>query len=764
MRLSTLLPLSLLLALPAWASVESDLAEIGEATGEIVDAADSLDHQIAPGRAHMSRNDAIASFEDNLYLLMLGKNRQAAEGFFGLVTTGALQDPSLHRDAEWHLAEALYGMGNLVTAEARFRVIAEDAQHPFRDDAVRRLLELYAETNNATRFYEVYESEIVQGRVKPTSLITYTVARSFYKQDDFEKARQYFEDVGEGTSHHSRARYFLGVMAIREGRLADAERFFTEAAADSVESADQRDALDMSKLALARLAYERDDFVTATDHYTAIAGDSKYLADVLYETVWTFVKQEHYDEALQAVDLFLLAYPEHQYTGELRVVQGHLHMGCAQSPDKCRTLGFGDASEGDSFDKALASYETIVLDYTPIRDRFGSLARSQDEPKLYFEQVLALDGDETAEGIPEFALAMMRDDVLLHSALQAYLAIEQQRRDLEECEAMINEIEAVLGSDVGLGGYEGARYKALVNRTRAVQEQVALLGVEAKWLEGQGANTSRYATELAELGEMSQNAGERIEEATEEKAEFDKAVGGLRAEIAQVEGDVAAAEAQLESLRATLADNRKLSQADRARYTAESATVEEQLGKDRVRLGELRVELTAMQAPKPGEKANPAEVLGDAIAKLRKNYEALRPDPNAATAKRIDDLHGQLMGAQAKFVDVQGRLQGLAASELSRIRERFEAETREVAGERADLETLSGDADRVSVALTREGFQRMEAFFSDSVLKADMGIIDVYWARKLELADERERVQDERNALMAELSKRFELIRQKMEQ
>jgi hypothetical protein len=68
------------------------------------------------------------------------------------------------------------------------------------------------------------------------------------------------------------------------------------------------------------------------------------------------------------------------------------------------------------------------------------------------------------------------------------------------------------------------------------------------------------------------------------------------------------------------------------------------------------------------------------------------------------------------------------------------------------------------VALTREGFERMESFFAESVLKADTGIVDVYWARKLELADERERVQQERNDLVAELNRRFELIRQKMEQ
>ena len=68
------------------------------------------------------------------------------------------------------------------------------------------------------------------------------------------------------------------------------------------------------------------------------------------------------------------------------------------------------------------------------------------------------------------------------------------------------------------------------------------------------------------------------------------------------------------------------------------------------------------------------------------------------------------------------------------------------------------------MSLTRSGFARMEDFFADSVLKAEMGIIDVYWARKLEIADQRERIQDERNMLVAELERRFAIIRQKMEQ
>jgi len=757
-------PLGVLLAMPAWASVETDLAEIGASTSDLVEAANALDHQVAPGRAHMSREDAIIAFEDNLYLLLIGKYRPAAEGFFGLVTTGALQDPGLHRDAEWHLAESLYGMGNIVTAEARFRLIAEDPQHAFRADAVRRLLEIYAETNDAKRFYEVYESEVVQGRVKPTPLITYTVARSFYKQSEFDKATSYFTDVPEGSSHHSRARYFLGVMAVRGNRLADAERFFQESADDSVESPEQRKTHDLALLALARLAYEREDYVVSTDFYQQIAGDSDYLADVLYETVWTFIKQDHFDEALQAVELFLLAFPEHQYTGELKVVEGHLHMGCGQDTSRCRNLSLIDSDEGDSYDRALASYEAIVLDYAPIRDHFGDIQSKPDEPKRYFDEVLVAGDKSLASDIPDFALAMMRDDVALSAAIELHQALLQEQKDLEECETMINELEVVLSSDASLGGYQRARYKAMVSQTRAVQQQVALLAIEAAWLDREGANVSRYASELANIGELASRAGNRIQEASEAKDAHDKRLAELRTEISGIEAAVLSAETTLDNLRTLLAGDAVISEEDRARYSSESEQVEASLAADRKQLGELRVELSAMKPPDDGGASGSEDELVADITSLRKSYEALRPDPNAATARRIDELHEQLSDAGVRFEAVRGRLAGLAGSEIGRIRERFEAEVVEVSSERRDLEDYSVGADSVAISLTREGLQRMQTFFAESVVKADLGIIDVYWARKLEIADERERVQKDRNMMVAELNRRFELIRQKMEQ
>ena len=100
--------------------------------------------------------------------------------------------------------------------------------------------------------------------------------------------------------------------------------------------------------------------------------------------------------------------------------------------------------------------------------------------------------------------------------------------------------------------------------------------------------------------------------------------------------------------------------------------------------------------------------------------------------------------------------------ELGRIRDRFDVEVANVERQRGELAETLTSAEAVSIALTRSGFGRLEDFFAASVLRADVGIVDVYWAQKVEVSDEKTRVIEERNELRDQISRRFELIEQKL--
>ena len=130
----------------ALAGAAEDLTELSSDADQLDAVARGIDRRVGSGGgAEMSLEQAKERFETYLFYMIIGRNEEAAEGFFGLVTTGALTNPAMHMDAEWYLAESLYGMGNTVTAQARYKLIAEDTTHPFRPEAVRRLLQVYAE-------------------------------------------------------------------------------------------------------------------------------------------------------------------------------------------------------------------------------------------------------------------------------------------------------------------------------------------------------------------------------------------------------------------------------------------------------------------------------------------------------------------------------------------------------------------------------------------------------------------------------------------
>ena len=153
--LRTLVALVALAAWPAFGAKVKPEDRLGDLSGQVdsvTAAVESLERQVAPGRGFITEQDAVRRYEDCVYLFLVGDYAMAAEGFFSLVTLAALADAGLHRDAEWYLAESLFEMGNTSTAEARYLVIAEDPTHPFRDDGVRRLLELYAVTGQSDQF------------------------------------------------------------------------------------------------------------------------------------------------------------------------------------------------------------------------------------------------------------------------------------------------------------------------------------------------------------------------------------------------------------------------------------------------------------------------------------------------------------------------------------------------------------------------------------------------------------------------------------
>ncbi len=641
------LAVSLLLGAPAFAAekLEPDLARATERVGVVSDRATRLLRAIAPGRAFPLRGEAaIQRYMDCVTFEMLGEHEEAASGLFTLVTTGVLVDAGLHQDAEWSLAESLFNGGNVETAEVRLEGMLADAGHPFRPEAVRTLLEILARQRRTEEFYQLYQQEIASGKVRATDAIIYSVGRSFWIQGTFSRkdAAAQFARLQPESRFYSRAQYFLGTIHTADGDLASAIPVFENVTKLPIAGTEDRKLHDLAILALGRIYYERGDFLQATTWYNQISGDSPLLDRALYELSWTYIKQSKNADALKAIDIYLLSFPNGDGAAELKVVQGQLNM------------------MEQTWDQALVAFDQVVTEYTPVKEQLGALARSTEDHDTYFARVVAI-GEGTATDIPEYARTLILADKELGQAIHLFTELEDQRRDIEYSEALIAELE------------------------------VALSGAEAM--------------------------------------------------------DLAATQAEIEAVQAEC-------QAQRQNLFALEEEWLGSIGASNQAIQDLRRRRTAM--PAVGDPA--------AIRSIRADYAVLRKGRTSVVPTRLDGLHGTLDRAESELADSKLRLTSPDVEDIGRLRAVFDQEVLNVAGERADRQVTLGRAQTVSVALTREGFGRLEDLFGRSVLAADTGIVDVYWGEKIQTVDSKEELQLQKVDVLADIDRRFDLIRQKMGQ
>ncbi len=735
------------------ADVGPDLDAIDEVVDTLLRRSKALEDQLAPGSGYVTEEIATRRYEDYVYLHLIGQNAEAAEGFFALVTTGSLGDSGMHRDAEWYLADSLYQMGNLTTAELRFQSIVDQPGHPFRDDAVRQILEIYAISGRTADFTALYEREVLRGRVAATDVVLYSLGKSFWAQGEVDSARDQFVQIPEDSDFYGRARYFLGTLDVHEGKVRPSLAHFKAASEVSIETADDQRVHDLSLLAGGRVLFELGEFQNAAATYELISGESEYNADKLYELVWCYIQQEKWKEALRAVEIFLIAYPEHAYSAQLKLVEGHLHVSKTE------------------FDSALAAYENVLGEYKPIRDYFGSLTDAED-PTVYLKQFTG-DGSFQTLRLPEFAVSKMLEDPDLARAVAILTEISQQESDIAESEQLIRELGPILAQGQGLGGFEQMRYDAVLVANQAAEQSLMLLETEETWLyqelpDGQHRKVDPLQDRRLALIGQARDSAYRLEEAREAVERHNLSVRRVRRDTSDVIAVATAHLAAILEIRALLDDpNVKVHGKMREIVEDDLAYLEGELIAASQQLEALDTELGNLTPPKDSRRivrsAKPIGNLLEEIQRLRHDYADLRPGNRlAVTSERVDGLHHSLNAIHERLQKVAAGLTEVEASEMEVLRARFEHEVAEVASQKAALASSLENTEVVSADLTRDGFGRLADFFTESLLKADMGIVDVYWAQKLATVDEIDRVKDEKQALVDELERRFALIQQKL--
>jgi tetratricopeptide (TPR) repeat protein len=729
---------------------------------EIEGRMDRLSLDFTQRRGLIGAAEARQRYEDAVYSYLIGEYETAAITFFALVESEALITEELDLDSEWYLAECLFEMNNYVTAiDAYEHIVDTGASHPFFVDAVRRQLEVYGLTQDSENFQDLYRRYILSGLVSPTDQIKYTVAKSFYRQGprSYARAKGLFSELLPDSLYFSRARYFMGTIMAAEGDLQAARAEFEKAAEVEPSTSTTREVQQLAWLAQGRLSYELGDYLAATGHYQKLDSSSDYYADQLYELVWTYIKQENWIEALTAIEIFLIAYPEHRYTMQLQITQGHLHM------------------KESSFEKALVSYESVVDTFTPVQETLDILESERDSAAQLFQRMSTDEAFDNSISLPAFAVDMLVEGPNMSRAVTVNQELFRQRSAIDYTQKLMDEVQdALTGSGESIGTFSRGRAGLDSVRERTLGARSKVLHVELDYLLENAPE--RYVPELRTI----QDRFLLLASATEDVQGAESAgVDAYRTYLDQVrEVQTMAFEAQQLTVRLT-ADaaalrrqmrQKTLSEADTARVNQLLAEVTDELTAASERLERLQSETTRRQVMRTAPKnTNNSSSQLDLIAR---DYEKLhrqlatywqRTDASdrIALQTQANETWTRLAVIDGSAERVRIRLEQTEGQEIALLRQRLIEEQGRVGSIDTSLVSATGDAGELAALITQEEFGRLKAEFSDTIMRADVGIVDVYWIRKTEVSDESERLRIERADQEAELRKRFEVIHQKLE-
>lgn len=716
--------------------------------------------------------EARERYEDALYLYLVKDYEAAATSFYILVQSRALGNMDLARDSEWYLAECLFELGNYRTAEEAYRSIAEKgAQHPYFPDAIRRLLEVYAILGDVERFDRYYNDFIVTGKVPATELINYTLAKSFYRRGEFNRSKAMFESLPASSPYYGRSRYFLGVLMIREKNYAQAIEEYQKVQAIVPSDPDQQQILELSQLALARLYYETGKFEEANTWYGKIGETSPYFADKLYESVWTYVKQanqagegegtvQHWQDALDRVGIFLLAFPEHRYTASLKILQGHLHMKLA------------------SYEDARVAYERVVEEYTPLVARLDAVSGPEQLRRLLEG---ASGGDAgVSEKLPPFAMGALLSDDSVARAAHAWRAVEEQKAELAESESIVKDLELALsgGSNV-LGGFAAARQEIAAIRGAGLSMRDRLLDAEATWLRSRVPSQSKAEIQqiqkdrvaaLASVTAIDASAevsSDRVQVYEEQVREVQQRAFRLTQVAQETKALAASTMDQVGQSKLSIAEQDRI----RAEIVAQQKELEIVLGDLASLQGEVVRRQVMRTVDQPVVATEADDGRRDAVVRryeeLRRKLQTYRgqvSDPEAAAFyAQADRVWASVDALEASTADTSHVVSAAESREIGAIRTRLAREAQRVVELRRDVERGSADAEAVALQAVRSGVRTLEAEFREDVLEADKGIVDVYWLKKSAASDQMTELGEEQARLLRELDDQFRIVRENLE-
>jgi tetratricopeptide (TPR) repeat protein len=642
-------------------------------------------------------------------------------------------------EALFLLGESLFLAGDYLGARKRYAEVIDRSSDPafsaFLQMALSRLIEIAIHTRD---FREVdgYFSRLEALPSASLSVTTaYFRAKYLYNravpiddvlnappdatirgvdQGGLERARKGFIAIPDGTEFSLRSKYFAGTIHTLRGEYLDAIAAFHGVLGHEPANEHERQAVELTYLSLGRLYYETEQLEQAIEAYRAIEQDSEHFDEALYELAWTYIRLGDAIQAERALEVLSVAAPDSALNADGKVLRGDL------------------LARTGRYDEAEVVFDEVRETFGPIRDELARKRQEHPDLHAYFRKVVRenLDHFDIDDFLPESARRWIELEGDYERALEVLADLSEAQQLVRETDELAQRITAALSAPNRVSVFSDLRRqreRTTGLRNRAARARGTLINSEARARGTRQGEVARIRSRRQELQaavmKMPTETEDFIDRDFEQLKEYrlaERDLQGLRVEILGLEARIVASRTGLASVDPGKVDPNALrEQIDQ--HEIEIKQHEEQLTWIRRRLEVGRLHVGVGDKRYQADDAERAKFMA-LVARERELAGSGGRAYNAAFS-RVAAVERQLDQRDAEVAAmVRRRVSGMLTV--------VDEETANLVRYRVALRSLEGETEDVVGAITYLNFNRVHDRFYDLVLRADLGKIDVSWARR----------------------------------
>ena len=740
-------------------AISSDLAKIEGEVGTLDTSAADLERKYKAAPAETFQHSVQRRLMDAMLLYEFKSYDKAVVLFAELVRIPEFKSNRDYWQVVFYLAESLYKLGNRNSAATYFGSIVDGNVPALAQPALGYLLDIAMSTRNfalLNRYYRVLDAIPAAQR---SSALVYEYGKALYFQGGLDDAAVEFSRLQPGDPYRARAQYYVGVIRSRKGDFANALSAFRGAleAAKGSDADEDRAVRDMANLGLGRLLEETGQFLDAVNAYQEIPRYSPQYETSLYEMTWAYIKMNKFDRALRTLDTLILVVEDDALRIQANILRGRLSIFLKR------------------FDEADDAYHNVVEQFTPLKNELLAFMASRENVANFFKWLMAAQNESQPRPLSDRALQWMQTDEKMTQMLAVFTDIREQKREVDEFERLIVRLRARLNSDSAIEIYPNlsdAWYAVAEVENRLIRSNGAVLNAERSLVSSSLAADDK--ARLAPIWKQREDLEKRFFAVPLSASDYAARRSAVTRAFDRLDADLTLVEQSLqEELRdadimyqwavrdATGTDGKPKSIGDleKQRLTA--------IGAERGRLGELSQ--AVRDARENLEVQRVVAGAGDEVmkgeAELKKQLLAVQATEAAIYAGRKASLAGAAVEAQGRAEELHRRigrkierLGGVQAVLLQRTREKVAETRREVDTEETEVRAFKDRLSKTESQTLGVTEQVGSALFSlardqirETVLEADLGLIDIAWQKKQDVTGEIQNLNEARSAQLKQI-------------